>query len=330
MLKRKGLALFLAAVLLLLCGAGCKKNDKTYAVDENNAFAMGTFVSMKLYSDNGTKHSDAVLQMIYTLEDTISWRKENSPVAALNRTGRCTDAVVAEIISQCAPISKATGGRFDLTVGAVSTLWDFDNGGHRPLKKELQAALELVDYTALRTKGDTVTCADGQQLDLGAVGKGLACDLAIDYLKATDVKGAVLSVGGSIGVFGSRDETGDPWRVGIRDPFNESGQFGVITLKEGFVSTSGDYEKYFEQDGKRYFHILDATTGLPAKSGLKSVTVLCDNGMLSDALSTACFLLGEEASHPLLERYNAAAVFVDAEGNISIFGDIDFARTDES
>ena len=144
------------------------------------------------------------------------------------------------------------------------------------------------------------------------------------------MKGAVLSVGGSIGVFGARGKDGDPWRIGVRDPFSDSGQLGVITLQEGFVSTSGDYEKYFEQDGRRYFHILDATTGYPAKSGLKSVSVVCDNGLLSDALSTACFLLGEEASHALLEQYGASAVFVDAEGNISIFGDIDFERTDES
>ena len=337
--QRKGIlvgcaaALFAVGVVLLLVWQWAQgwpllsrfgaKNG--YDCEEKNAVAMGTVVSMKLFHDGDPNQSAAVLRIINTLEDTISWRKDGSAVAQLNETGACEDSVVAEIITACAPISEATDGMFDLSVGAVSRLWDF--GGENegvPDPAALKDALATVDYTALRVDGSIAACNPGQQLDFGAVGKGLACDLAKQYLQNAGVKGAVLSVGGSICVFGARSENGDPWRIGIRDPFDTSRQFGVITLNEGFVSTSGDYEKFFEQDGVRYFHILDAHTGYPATSGLKSVTVVCDSGLLSDALSTACFLLGKEASAPLLEKYRAAAVFVDADGTVSTFGTLEF------
>ena len=107
-------------------------------------------------------------------------------------------------------------------------------------------------------------------------------------------------------------------------PANENEFLGVVSLDEGFVSTSGDYERYFEKDGKRYHHILDATTGYPAETDIISVTVVCDSGLVSDALSTACFILGEENSREILSEYNASAVFVDKDMNISTVGEIDF------
>ena len=134
----------------------------------------------------------------------------------------------------------------------------------------------------------------------------------------------MVSVGGSILAFGKRNKAGDKWRVAVRHPRKENAYIGVINLSEGFVSTSGDYEKYFEKDGIRYHHILNANTGYPADSGLSSVTVVCGSGLLSDALSTACFILGEEKSKALLDEYSACAVFVDKQLNVSTYGDIDF------
>ena len=151
-------------------------------------------------------------------------------------------------------------------------------------------------------------------------------DMLKSYLSSTDVKGAVVSVGGSILAYGSRDKAGSNWSVAIQHPRKENEFLGVIHLKEGFISTSGDYERYFIKDGVRYHHILDAKTGYPCESGLISVTVVCESGLLSDALSTACFTLGLEKGEKLVEKYGAAAIFVTDDEQIHTVGEIDFER----
>ena len=221
-----------------------------------------------------------------------------------------------------------SGGAFDLTVGRLSSLWDFDDDIKKvPSEAEIKKELSTVDYEKIAINGANVAIGKGQTLDLGAVGKGAACDAAKAYLQKSGVKGAVVSVGGSILAFGKRNKIGDKWRIAVRHPREENAYIGVINLSEGFVSTSGDYEKYFEKDGKRYHHILDANTGYPSDSGLSSVTVVCDSGTLSDALSTACFILGEEKSKELLDEYSAAAIFIDKDLNVSTYGDVDFEKT---
>ena len=314
------------AVTAVVAGAVIHHGRKAdYNVEAKSSIAMGTVVTVKIYNDIQTNLIPNVNSVIDSLENTISWRKEASPVAALNKTGRCENPMVAEIINSCRKISDSTDGSFDLTVGKVSTLWDFGGDNERlPDESEIKNALRFVDYKKLETTGSEAFCADGQQSDLGAIGKGLACDVVREYLEASEVKGAVVSVGGSICAFGSRNKAGDKWRIAIKHPEKENEFIGVVCLNEGFVSTSGDYEKYFELDGVRYHHILDAKTGYPAKSNLKSVTVVCNSGMLSDALSTACFILGKEKSEELLKEYNASAVFVDSEGKITVSGDIEF------
>ena len=159
---------------------------------------------------------------------------------------------------------------------------------------------------------------EGFKIDLGAVGKGIGCDISKEILDKNDVDGAVISVGGSILVYGQKPDK-SPWKIAITDPRGEDESLilGGLTIdKDCYISTSGDYEKYIMKDGVRYHHILDPSTGYPADSGLISVTIVCDNGLLSDGLSTACFILGLEKSQSLLEKYNAEAVFVDKDKNV--------------
>ena len=171
---------------------------------------------------------------------------------------------------------------------------------------------------------DKISLPEGVTVDLGAVGKGMACDMIKAYLDRSDMKGAIISVGGSILAWGDYNKAGDKWQIAIAHPRNEGEYLGVLSVDEGFVSTSGDYERYFEKEGKRYHHILDATTGYPAETDIISVTVICDSGLVSDALSTACFILGEEKSKALLQEYDASAIFVDKDMNISVVGEVDF------
>ena len=166
----------------------------------------------------------------------------------------------------------------------------------------------------------SIYIGDKCTLDLGAVGKGIACDVVQDYLKKQkEVSGAVIAVGGSILLYGSKAD-GSDWNVAVQNPRGQDGEaMGVLSLSGTTnVSTSGDYEKYFMQDGKRYQHILDPSTGYPADSGLISVTIVSDSGLLSDGLSTACFVLGKEKGEKLLETYGAEGVFIDQNKKVTV------------
>lgn len=299
--------------------------EKRYSYSEKNTVAMGTIISQKVYGDYSAKHIEKITALINGLDGEISWRNENSSVAKLNAKKAVTSAGVAAIVKKSLDVSESCGGAFDISVAPVVKLWNIGEEDERiPSDAEIKNALTDVDYSKIEINGNTVTLAEGMEIDLGAVGKGAACDNVMTYLKASDVKGAVISVGGSILAYGSYNKKGYEWKIAVRHPRNDSEYLGVISLSEGFVSTSGDYERYFEKDGKRYHHIVDAATGYPADSGLISVTVVCDSGLLSDALSTACFILGYEKSLPLLEKYSASAIFVDRDMKISTVGDIDF------
>ena len=176
------------------------------------------------------------------------------------------------------------------------------------------------DNTALNEEISSIYIEDQCTLDLGAVGKGIACDVAQNYLKQQkEVSGAVIAVGGSILLYGSKAD-GSNWNVAVQNPRGKDGEaMGVLSLSGTTnVSTSGDYEKYFMQNGKRYHHILDPSTGYPAESSLISVTVVSDNGLLSDGLSTACFVLGKEKGERLLETYGAEGVFIDQNKKVTV------------
>ena len=183
---------------------------------------------------------------------------------------------------------------------------------------------ERLETTDKKTNTDesvsSIYIEDQCTLDLGAVGKGIACDVAQNYLKQQkEVSGAVIAVGGSILLYGSKAD-GTNWNVAVQNPRGKDGEaMGVLSLSGTTnVSTSGDYEKYFVQNGKRYHHILDPSTGYPAESSLISVTVVSDNGLLSDGLSTACFVLGKEKGQKLLETYGAEGIFIDQNKKVTV------------
>ncbi len=191
-----------------------------------------------------------------------------------------------------------------------------------PTPSEIDVALSHTGYEALTLTGNQLYLPADMSLDLGAAGKGIACDRIAEYFAQTGVNGAVISVGGSVLTYGNKSDK-TPWQVGVVDPQDTSKLLGTLTLSgTHFVSTSGDYERYVEIDGVRYHHILNPATGYPADSGLSSVTIVCDSGILSDALSTACFVLGVEDGMELAESYGAEALFVDENGKIYMTEDM--------
>ena len=161
---------------------------------------------------------------------------------------------------------------------------------------------------------------EGCSLDLGAAGKGIGCDAVLEYLETQkDVTAALINLGGSsVMTYGNKPD-GSSWNVAVTDPRaeNDDEYLGVVALNgTEFLSTSGDYEKYFIEDGVRYHHIMDPSTGYPAKSGVTGVTVVCDTGLEADALSTACFVLGVEKGSELLKKYSADGLFVDEDHHV--------------
>lgn len=331
MANRKRLFSMLAALsltaLIVISSFFLSQRDEKFPLSEKSVIAMGTVVTEKIYSENpGTAIKD-IVSIINGLEDTISWRKENSAVALLNREGRVQNKYLGEVIYDMQSLSRLTEGKFDLTVGRISRLWNIGEENEKvPSEKEIKEALKTVGTDKVQAQGHTLTASEGTLLDFGAIGKGFACDLIHTYLQETDVSGAIVSVGGSIVAFGDYNKKGDKWRIAITHPRKADEYLGVISLDEGFVSTSGDYERYFEKDGKRYHHILDATTGYPSESGLISVTVVAESGIMSDALSTACLLVGADKAEELLLKYNASGILVDEELNITTVGEIEFEQ----
>ena len=316
--------------VILCCGCGEYSDTGEKEPRQSIDTAMGTIISQTVYTED-EKITDDILQEIKDLEEQeLSWRIDTSELYHINErageeSGILLSAKMAEVIGDCLTVSEASEGAFDITIGQVVRLWDIDSWAGRkesegfvlPAETELKEELSHVGYEKLQLKDSVLFLPDGMQLDMGAVGKGIARDRVREYMEQRDdITAAVISVGGSILTYGSKPD-GSEWRGGIVNPQDTSANLGYLSLSgQWCVSTSGDYERFVEVDGVRYHHIIDPATGYPADSDLRSVTILTKDGFLSDALSTACFILGLEKGSRLAEQLGAEALFVDCKGNI--------------
>lgn len=286
-------------------------------------FAMDTVVSETLYTTGEDITADVITALKDVEKNWISWTEEGSQIYEINQNAGSTTTIsdeTAGYLKQVLDLSEASGGAMDPTMGKVIRLWDIDGENpHVPAEDDLKSLLADVGYDKVILNGNDVTMPEGVTLDLGAAGKGIGCDAAKKILDADkDVSGMILNLGGSsVMSYGSKPD-GSAWQVAVTDPRDTEGDYlGVVTLNgTEFLSTSGDYEKYFIEDGIRYHHILDPSTGYPARSGLTSVTVVCDDGLDADGLSTACFVLGKDKAEELLKKYNADGLFVDDSGHV--------------
>ena len=298
-------ALCFAALILSSCG-GTPLHKYTY-------YGMGTYTTVSV--EGGAPRE--VASILAQTEGELSHRVSDSVIAKANRGESVSlNEDLVETLLLCEALWQATDGRFDVSVLPLSSLWNFDEAPTgAPSASDIASALELVGFGgAVSLEGGVLFVSRGG-LDLGAVGKGLACDRIVAHLNAAQARGLV-SVGGSLGVAG----TGRAYTVGVRDPFSShtADLIGKLQLKEGFVSTSGTYEKNFEAEGKTYHHILNAKSGYPEDNGLVSVTVIATSGVLSDALSTAAFLVGEEGAIDLCREFGASAIVVKADGTVLV------------
>lgn len=301
MIKRL-LSLFLAllTVLSLAACGGAEAESRT-------VYTMDTVMELTVYakrSREATAALDAAESLLYQLDDLLDRHDEKSALSTLNAEGWFEDETLAALVAAALDISRATGGAFDPTVAPVMDAWDFTGSPRVPSDEEIKALLARVGCENAAVSGDRVTLSNGAQLDLGGIAKGCAGDRVRALLREMGIESAVIDLGGDVGLLGAKSN-GSAWRIAVKDPAVPSQFLGVLEASDCFIVTSGVYERYFEENGVRYHHILDPETGKSAESGLVSVTVVCENGTWADALSTACFVLGEEESLALRETLAA-------------------------
>lgn len=297
--------------------------------------AMGTVVNVTVYpgkdfeKDEGETLLQEIFQGISDLETkTLSRRLETAEVWQINHHAGedefKTSKELLDVLRQCKELTADSEGVFDVTIGPLTTLWNVDELAQKeeaaalPREEEIRTAMLFCGMEKIKFSDDGVRLEDGMVLDLGSIGKGIALDWIRQRLDEQKELAGIFSLGGSILTYGEKPD-GSPWRVAVTDPLNPSGTIGTLKLNGTWcVSTSGDYERFFEVDGIRYHHILDPSTGRPARSGLRSVTILSKSGFLSDALSTACFVLGKEEGMALARKLGAEILTVDEAGEIAM------------
>lgn len=286
--------------------------NKTTSAD---FFAMDTVISAEVVGADSKKCIAEIEEIITSLDsDILSRHNSDSEISILNKNrGGKISGKLEEYLTVMLDISRKSGGKFDFTLGAVSDLWSFTSNPCVPDEEALNTALASSGYGKITVSGNDISYAsDNLIIDFGASGKGIALDEIKAMLDGKKVKEATVSVGGSVLIYGKEEKT-----VGIRDPYSNAGDhIAKITVSDVCISTSGSYERRFEENGKEYHHILDPETGYPVENNLISVTIISESGILSDCLSTACFVLGLEEGVKLAEEYGCEAIFVTADKKI--------------
>ncbi len=307
-------------------------------------FAMGSSFSYTLYGegDNAKNISDKISNCIKGLdEEIISWRNNGSELNTINTSYKVGEEITISqdmhiVLSGALDLCNASSGALDITIRPLAELWNIEQATEEnfvvPASDSIKATLGRLGYEYIDIIDDKLIInREDMALDLGAVGKGYVLDKIHELLVAEGVDNAIITAGGSVLVIGSKPDN-TSWKIGIRDPKGDiDDMIGYVVIDSEdatFISTSGDYEKFIEKDGCIYHHILDCTTGYPAESSYSSVTIVCDNGLVSDGLSTACYILGYEDSKELLSSYNAEALFIDRNNNIYVTDGLEFVRED--
>ena len=316
-MKKYFISAMLSALLFL---TGCSAESSPEPV-QGTFFAMDTMMDFTIYGESGL--IDQSESLIASLESLVSVTDANSELYAINQTGSGTlTGKASSLMEQALEICRRTDGALDLSIYPIVRAWGFTTGSYQvPDEAEIQALLPLVDYRKIQydaaTGTVTVTLPEGMEIDLGSVAKGYAGQLAAQMLREHGVQSALLNLGGNVQTVGAKPD-GSPWQIGIKDPQGEDAMM-VLSVEDQAVVTSGGYERYFEQDGQTYWHIMDPSTGHPADSGLISVTIVGDEGVVCDGLSTALFVMGlEKAADLWAQSCDFEAVFVTASGEVYI------------
>ena len=330
MSRFKKIAIFIALAAALLLSLPRLSSNKDRLV-ERSRIAMGTFVSVKVPERQGDdpRRIDSAIDMAFDeisrVEGVFSAYRDESEISRINRLRQGEplriSAEAFSLIEESLYYSARTEGAFDITVGPLVKLWSqARSAGREPAEDEIKAAMAKVGYknVFLDRMASSITLGKSDMaLDMGGVAKGYAADRAVKVLRDNGIKDAIVDCGGDIFCIGQR-QPGRPWKVGVRHPRKKGGLLMEIELKDKAIDTSGDYEKFFMLNGRRYSHIIDPRTGYPADEGAISATVVSDKGSVADILATALCVLGPGGISTAASGGSMAVVVTVKDGKLAV------------
>ena len=322
--RLSGVLLFLLCIAML---TACQNSDENKKVSKD-IFAMDTYMTVTAYGKNAENGVNKAVDEINRLETVLSAEKQESDIYKLNETGSGTlSTETKNIVSKALEINKTTNGAFDISIYPLMVKWGFTTQKYNvPSKNEISKLLKDVDSSKIifDEKSGNIKLKENMKIDLGGIAKGYTSNRVMQIFKECGVKSGLVSLGGNVQALGTKTD-GTAWQIAIENPDKSSDYIGVVSVKDKAVITSGGYERYFEKNGKTYHHILDPETGYPAESGVKSVTIVSDDGTLADALSTSLFVMGKEKALDYWREHKNEfdTVLVEDNGDITITGGLE-------
>ena len=319
-----------AAVVLSI--VGCAQGaQSTFGVGKKEPvsgtdFVLNTVATVTLYDKGDEALINDTFALCRDYENVFSASIDTSDVGRINAAGgeevEVSDDTI-ELLQTAVHYAELTDGAFDVTIYPISKLWDFTSGyGKVPDSDKITEGLKHVDYHCIKINADEnkVRLSDPDaEIDLGGIAKGYIADKLKEFLISKGVGSAIINLGGNVITIG-KNPNGNPFKIGIQKPFGESNEVLFPVESEGTsVVSSGPYERYFEQDGKFYFHILDTATGYPSESKLNGVTIISQYSVDGDALSTSCFILGPEKGADLVRAVNEEKGLTGTDNEIRVF-----------
>lgn len=327
-MKQKFRLILITVISMLLVGCGHiyeQGRQIFYANQEvsQSVFAMDTYMTVTAYGAYAKEAVSASIEEINRLDALLSTGNEKSEISALNHEhGGKLSKDTAYLWEKSYEIFSMTGGAFDVTIYPVMEAWGFA-GGEKQIPKEnlLDKLLQKVDSDLVNydVKQASIVLPDGVKLDFGGIAKGYTSERVIRLMKESGVKSAMVNLGGNVQILGEKPD-GSKYRVAVKNPKNDGTYLGILEIADKAVITSGGYERFFEENGEVYHHIIDPKTGFPANKGLSSVTIVSDDATLADGLSTSLFIMGLDESISFWRNHSDKfdAILCTTEGKIIV------------
>ncbi len=322
-MQKKWKRILAILVLLGIGSIGCYvwKNESESVT--KSIFAMDTYMDITAYGRNSEKAVEVAIEEIYRLDELLSTGSDVSEVTMLNqkKTGEISEDY-AYLLQRSMELWKVTEGAFDSTIYPVMRAWGFTDKVYRvPSEEELHTLLQYVDTSKITfdKEANTIVLPKQVEIDFGGIAKGYTSERVVQIMKEYGVQSAMLNLGGNVQTVGTKMD-GSMWKIAIKSPDDTIPYLGILSIEEKAVITSGGYERYFEEDGIQYHHIIDPKTGMPAQNGLLSVTIVCEDGTLADGLSTALYVMGKEDAISYWRKHSEEfdAVLLDDTGMLYV------------
>lgn len=330
--------------ILLIISAGLISACQSPAEQEvppitKTQVALDTVCTITAY-DCSEETLDQCFKKIEGIEQKMSVDLEESEVSQINQNAGIRPVVVSDdtfqVISEAIKYSELTSGRFDITVGPLVKLWGINKPEQKvPSEEEIQEAITKINYTMVDLNDEQKQIflkEKGMSLDLGGIAKGYAGDAIVDILKKSGAEHGIVDLGGNLSVIGTKPD-GTDWNIGIQTPFQATGEyFGVVSVSDRSVVTSGIYQRYFKENGKIYHHIMDTRTGYPVDNGLAGVTIIYGKSIAADALAKSFAMGLEKGMEFVKNQKDAEAIFVTVDNEVYITPGLEgfFKITDET